>query len=1113
MRAVWLLLAFCTVAMAQIIPEPELIELGDNNFTICSPKTASGGIVNMRVKWSDDAIWTSAEWEQCHSNTSGGCTTNIFALNDAAPRACVYVTNVPEGDVLLVHVNFWNGSAWTSDTDSTYQTNIQAAGVCAAFPSNCTDIDADGGGAGTDRVLQITTTSDGAVDTPDLPVHDRTFSAVGTIDDEVEVTVTGGECDDLQAKLTSQTAACIAAASSAVTYAVKIPAGITCYPEDETAGALDQYSIPDITDTDCTLLVYSESADPDVDPPDGGLIAPDTATGVISQNLGLPTNVAALTLVGSGQQNVRLRNIVIRRPAAKDTDYPEVNLTGWSNASQPVVTFASAITAEQWGDEFSVYFPNAETIRLRTGLKNAGNDATAADWVRQTSTTYQFNDSSGEAETASTEAGVASRDVTREFTSATAASQPVLTFGANLNYASGAQYALAATNSINAGVITTSAGAHAYAFGSNADQYGILVQGATGTGGTTDAECNTLHRVNGRSTSSGTWDITDSDITCNGGTAEMPLKVWVHDMSGYTYSAMSCLATVVTQTTAKLWSCQVSDVAGAFTPDFTGMTVTGYMALGFREAPPLLDIGSATGVTVESVLFDAGGAPWSTLYAIDADDSADDLIVIGSWFKGGYHSSPIDPISGSAHLQNRANNNNFFQAYKCRQCTDTQFINNVMETDQSLVLTTDGPTVTQPSDFTVSGLVYKIPDYLLSHKAASGGLWSPGRQQPMEFKNGGTRLLGEGMAIANQKHNVTGSPAALLCQTQFNSSSTIDYVSKCDHITFRNNYVRGSQAVFVDRVAPGNAVGQYTAHGPVLVDNNFIAPEIIFQKPTGDTGFTDSYPSFFVPNAVRIGRSRDVTVSNNTFAWQQPQVNISRDYNVFLDISSLTTAAFTNTGNVYVDMDASSSNQNHFILPTSFSWANYEATSLANGVFSTLGTHSGNRTVACTIAPTTVDFDTANAAHTEASGRLTAAGGSMATNWPLTPLSADSQSCNTRLDEVFTAGTWEPSGSEGADIDAILDAIGQVRAVTVTATGITTASVQFEPWSTSAVCELGWKAGPVTSFSGETGVTKVATGTGKPRTVNLTGLPANTVIDVQIQCDRGLPVYVLFETN
>lgn len=1107
-----LLLLLAATAVGQTIPEPELIDLGDNHFTICSPKTASAGIVNMRVKWSDDATWTAAEWEMCHSSASGGCTTNIFTLEDGKGNACVYVTEVPEGTALLVHVNFWNGSAWTTDSDSTYQTNIQAGSVCAAYPSNCTDIDADGGGAGTDRVLRITTTSDGVVDVPTAPTHSRSFSAVGSIDNEVTVTVTSGECDDLQAKLTSQAAACIAAASSPVVYAVKIPAGAVCYPEDETAGALNQYIIPDITDPDCTLLVYSESADTDVDPPSGGLIAEDAGVGAMAQNLGLPSNVAVVEFAGSGEQNVRFRNVKIQRPDARLTDYPEIALTGWTDTARPEITFATTPDADQWGNQPTVYFPNAQTHTLRTGIRQT-NDSAASAWLKPSSTVWEPNWVLNPVEPGSTEAGVASKDVTKNFTSATAVVRPVLTFSSNLNYASGYQYTLAASNSISGGTITLASGGHVYATGGAFSRYGILVQGATGTGGTTDDQCNTIHVVDGHNAAGGTWEIENAAITCNGGTAEVPLKGWFHGISGYTYSAMACLFTTPSQTTAKLWLCKVSEAA-SFVPDFTGLTVAGWLAYAPAQAPPLVNLNAATGVTFESVLFDAGGPPWDTLYAIDASASVDmDLIVIGSRFIGGRHWQTLDPASNTTNVGNRVNDLNFFQALKCRACEDVQFINNVLETDQNLILSADDASIEHPRNITVSGMVYKLKPEFFTERAESGGIVGPGRQHLMELKNGAEGVLVEGLAVSDQRIIVTGATAPLLCQSQMVNSSVLDYVSRCKDIELRNSFIRGVQAIYVHRSVMGTSAAQYTAHGPVRVHNNFFAPAVIRQKPSGDYGYLDAYPTVFTPNFGLIGRSRDVTITNNTFAWQAPQVNDTRDYNVFLDLSNLRTAALTISGNVYVDMDASSSNQNHFTLPSSWSWANYEAVSQANGVFSTLGTHSGNRTVACTEAPTTTAFEAANNAHSEASGRLTGAGGSMATNWPLPGGSADGQKCNDRLDAAFVEGTWEPSGSAGADIDAILDAIGQIRNIQVTATGTTTASVQFEPWSASAVCEFEWKAGPVESFGGATGVTQVATGTGKPRTVNLTGLPANTVIDAQIQCDRGLPAYVSFETQ
>lgn len=1097
---------------AQTLPEPRLTDLGDNHFTICSDKTASSGITNMRVTWTDDTTWTAAEWEQCHSSLSGGCTTNFAVLSDGKDRACLPVTSVKANTAYLVHVNFWtSGGGWTSDTDSTYQTNIQAETVCEDFSSNCTDIDADGAGGGTDRVLQITTTNTSAgVDAPSAPTHTRTFSVVGTIDHEVEVTVTDGECVDLQAKINAEAAAYNAA--GAVTYAVKVPAGVTCYPQHESTGVLNGYSIPDLTNTSGEFVLYSESPDPDVDPPPGGLIAPDAAVGALSQNTDYPSALPVLLMLGSGQQNFRLRNITLKRPDAKLTNYPEINLTGWSDANRPQVIFSSAPNTEQWGAMTpTIYFSDSdiESSWLRTGLRQI-NDAADSGWFANSATNWMPDSALNPDEPGSTSAGVASMEVTRQFTSASDGA--LLTFPENINFASGFVYTLAATNSITGGVVTVDATAHedghAYNTGNNTSRPTLLIEGATGTG------CNGLHSVRGVNAAGGTWTIEDTAITCNGGTAQVLLKAWFHDLSGFTYPAMSCVFSVETQTTVQLYLCMADEYENAFVPDFTGLTVSGYMAFAPHVQPALLKLDDATGVTVETVLLDSGGGPWISQYGIDMASSLDmDLIVIGTRWIGGRHWQAVNPVSGLSSNGNRTNNLNYFEAIKCRACEDVQVINSAMESDQSLFLTSNDANIEHPRNITISGFIYKQNPDMFSTNTASGGRQGPTRQIPMEFKNGVDGLLVEGLAVANQRVNVTSSVAAVYCDVRTPTNSVIEFTPVCRDINFRKSVVVGMQAVRVVAGITNASKAEYTSHGPVNVSDVLFFGQNAFSKPSGQQGEVASYSGVLEPTFGAFARIHDLNISNNTMAWMLPAINNGQNYKVFVDLSAARSSSIQITNNVYVDQDADTDSYNLFYLGAPFTYANYALRNEADGAISTAGAHDSNQTVACTIAPTDTAYSDDNAAHSQASSRLTGASGSMAANWPLTAMSADSQTCNERLDEVFDSGTWQPSGSDGADVEEILDATGTIRNIskgTPTTTGMT---IGYEAPSSSSLCDADYARAPVTTFANATGVTALARSSGtKTPTATFTGLTPNTTYDVQLQCDTGVPVYVSFTT-
>lgn len=232
MKLIILVVLSACFAIGQTIPEPVLTEVGDNHVVFCTDKTPAEGIINIRLKRSDNATWTTSEWENCQYSANG-CSNGYAGTGnqssvDVKPNMCIWALDLTPNTTYLMHINFYDDdtTSWTSDTDTTYQTNIQAASVCAAFPSNCTDIDADGGGAGTDRILQITTTNVSAAepDDPIAPTHARSLpSVLPTINNEVTITVSGsGECD-VQAKINSQVAACIAAATSPVVYSVKLP--------------------------------------------------------------------------------------------------------------------------------------------------------------------------------------------------------------------------------------------------------------------------------------------------------------------------------------------------------------------------------------------------------------------------------------------------------------------------------------------------------------------------------------------------------------------------------------------------------------------------------------------------------------------------------------------------------------------------------------------------------------------------------------------------------------------------------------------------------------------------------------------------------------------------
>lgn len=1127
MRLVILVVLSACFAIGQTIPEPVLTEVGDNHVVFCTDKTPSEGIINIRLKRSDNATWTTAEWENCQYNANG-CTNGYAGTGlqnnvDLKPNMCIWALDLTPNTTYLMHINFYDDdvTSWTSDTDATYQTNIQAASVCAAFPSNCTDIDADGGGAGTDRVLQITTTNVTPTepDAPDMPVHARSLpTALPTIDNEVDVTVVGsGECD-VQAKITSQVAACIAAATSPVVYSVKIPytanGANACRPEEETAGAVLGYTIPDITDTDCTFILRSESQDTDVDPPFGGLIAEDAVVGTLKRNITAPTNSALLSFEGSGDQNVYIHNIRLEQPLATETNYTDEVLTerATNGSNKPTVTFTNDRSTSEWPPNFKVYFSDAESRPYRSGLLQT-NDTGGPTWSKS-GLVWTMNGSLNPAEADSTVDGVASIDPTTPFTLATATSTPTLTFSSNLNIASGFEYTLAASGSVASGVVSVASGDQHYSAG-NFMREALLIEGATGTG------CNDIHTVTNANMSSGTWTITNTGISCDGGTAQILLKAYVHDMSGYTTNQMSCLVEVLTQTTAKLHKCTTTTVDTAFVPDFTGMTVTGYMAFAPIVQQPLLALGSATGVNVISTLIDMAGPPWIFYRGISASgqDTTNKHIFMGNRIINGRRYQMTDPVTGLASSGSRDNNNGFFRVYDCEGCIDNQWINNVVETCENFLLSSNGTSVEYPKDLTIDGLIVKAPQECYSSNANHGGLHSNSRQQPFEFKNGGDRIYMNGLWVDNQHIAVTKNTAAVLCQSQTSASNVQDYVLGCFNFTIQNSFFRGNQVLYFKTISSTGTAATYAPFGPLKFDNNFIVPKVIVSKPSGDTGFLDSYLSSFVPTLIELGAgTRDITITDNTYAWRVLGANSTQDYNQFLDLTGdvqppVSTAAIRISGNAYVDMDSDNSNLNALGIDGGFSWSNYEAQFQEDGAFTSVGGHNNNTSIPCTESPNTHDFDTNNNAHTETTGRLTGAGGSMSTNWAVPGSSADAQPCNTRLDLAFTAGTWEPTGSSGADVNDIFDAVGQIRDISVSSITASTASITITPPSSSMTCHLIWKAGPVSSFAGQTGVTRLTSSSGATRTFNLTGLPSNSFIDAQAQCARGPHAYVSFETE
>jgi hypothetical protein len=960
-----------------------------------------------------------------------------------------------------------------------------AATDCSAYPSNCSIVD---DGDGNDIIELITPAGTGLPDDPIPPNHSgRSLSQGSIIDADVfTVTVVDNECTDF----TTQFAAAVAARNAGAdgeTYGVVIPPGVTCRPEHES---IDSYLL-DATGSNANsyVKVYFGYPDEDAEPPLGGRIDRDPGIGGIEQNLNSPLAVSLIRFA-SGSNNVVFSVGRVGRPHYSEVNYPSVTVDSVTIGSDTRLNVTPSITGDGWGSastgNLAVRVPSLRSPWFRGGF-HTGQRNTAESFWQRLSGGAQVAPFATFADPGSSGTGVIHWPLSTPFTSATKEPQPTMTFPADHLLTDGFEHSI---TSITSGVVVVG---EAHAMGSIQIPYRptMLIEGSTGSG------CNGFFKIN-TIQSSTQFTLLSGPASCTGGTIRQVYPVWLHDLGGLPYTGAACLVTFRTTTTAQALLCH--NGSASFTPDWTAGdgTITGRLSFDPPMAPTLVDLNNTSNITLDRMRIDGGDAPWRSATLVNLGNSTG-AIIAGSFFTGRYdaHRNPLD---NTAHANSRVNRFELTINLQCRGCSNVQAINNASVEPGFIWFSPDG-VYPSPEDITFDGWTSYTADDMHNQKAASTGLAPPYRQK-FEFKNGVRRGKVKGLRIDNMKYDATASPYAIVAQVLPPTNDDNNQGNwAVEDLEISDSFFGGPVGISVGIKLwnPGTAAPrQYGAHR-VKIHNNLFRHYPQRGVPSGDILETASAKDNFSGTFVRLSRASQVQITNNTVMSRLSD----NQWSPFADIGQHGNSSIVMGGNCISESPTSSVHATRIRAGSLSGWSNVEALIPADGVpspFADLGTGDPNVVVACQTSPQNHNFAATNNAQSSVETTWNVTGYS--TRWPVVA-GSNGESCNTRLDRVFAPGTWQPTGdyaAKCADVEAVLDSMGQVRAV----------SRRRQPGAVEVSftapndddCKVSYAPAPA-DWAG-TGIGSVMSSAGaREKVVEIFGLSAATAYDFKIACTHG----------
>ena len=1086
--------------------------------------SVSQGGFSLELEWDNptDAV-TLARLRLTDNATFTAEATYAYDPSDTGDGISAFVTNLDPATAYLVDIGLYDtGSASYSDyTDC--QTEI-AAIDCNGLTANCDPaVDADGGGAGTDLILEITTPAgDGTPTAPTAPTHANAFVEIDPatdLDNTVTVTVSGGECTNLDALMESQQTAMDAAGSNLI-YGVKIPAGQICRPEHETS-PLDQYTCPTITDATNKLLVYSEYPNTDAHAPFGGSVDPEAGIGGIEMNLTQP--LARPLIECEGKQNIRFQRIRIARPDFTTLTYPLEPISSVSSASPATITMTSAFVAERYTDKGtsdqygtaivrapgmqSRWFHGGNNPQARTSSINYWQHVIGSKTLKPY--LHAFTDGG-----TYTSGGIVHRRIAAQFTSATKVSQPVLTFGSDHGYDNGYQYSL---TSISGGVATIASGTNNDSYAANWPPI-VLVSGTTGG-------CDGTYQVS--AVTSTTWTLTGSPTGCTGGTLELVHIAMVHGISGLSYTRATCATSFPTTTTAQLLYC--TDGVTPFTPDWTAGagTITGWVSYDPPTQAPLVDISDSTNIEFEQCIIDGGEMPWRNAFLISGR-SATDPIIAGSWARSQFWMA-TNPYTGWANDDFGENPYTYDGIINDdADGVGFQLLNNTFITGGYVYQSQNNAGVASnlnsPSDFTVDGLRVHVPDECNSEATASGGMVC-GFRHFFQWKAGITRASFNGLSIDNTYQDTVSEPWAIFAEIIYPSSETTGLRGISD-ISVTNSYLDGVGMLQLGSGGLGGSATKpsSTHYARFLVDNNFYKRTVRRGNPQNETRNSTTYLTGFTPSIFNFSTDKltEVQITNNTFGYPEGGPNTAWN-----PIAELNTIPTDDSGssiiewdkNIYLVAYSSTATYGKFRCSgASNAWNNCIGQKFnVMGVDGSANANFGTNYIVAVLAAPDGAADLASANNACGTGATVGvtdewddSGGDngYAVHFPVVSCT-DGESGNTRMDDVFTAGTYEPTGAYatyGADITDILRAQGRITDVVHQSTS-TTIVLTYNAPEINGICRATATAGTGENPANDATVFFDDDTTGSyARTATITGLSSGTTYAYRIACAGGTVV-------
>lgn len=1093
------LVAACPLAAEVACPASvKVLSVSQGGFSLeLEWDNPTNGVTETRLRITDAATWTAE-------------TTYSYDTNDSADGVSMHVTNLAPATAYLVDFGLNNGSGFSDYTD------CQAAIAlidCNGLTFNCDEtVDADGGGAGTDLILEITTPAgDGTPTAPTAPTHSNTFVEIDPatdLDNSATVTMSGDECTNLNALMESQQTAMDAAGSNLI-YGVKIPSGVICRPEHETL-PLDNYSCPTITDSTNKLLVYSEYPNTNAHAPFGGSIDPGAGVGSIEGNLNSPTTSAPL-IQCNDQLNIRFQRVRIARPDFTLLNYPTISITSISAASPPVMTLSGGIDVDQYflnGGTYGSLIVRAPGMKSRWfhgGINPQYNGASQSLWVYNSGSAYPFHTFTDAG--SYTSGGIVHQRIAAEITSATKASEPVLTFGADHGYDNGYQYTL---DDIDAGVATiAAAGTHNDTAGDASHRPVVLVDGTTGG-------CDGLYKVNSVTTT--TWTLDGAPTGCTGGTLELVHTAMLHHMESLSFTQQACIVDFESTTTAKVLLCY-DGINTAYVPDWTAVvgTISGWLSLDGPVQQPLVRMADSTNIEFEQVIMDGGEMPWRNGALVSAAN-ATEPIMAGSWART-HHWMVTNPVTLIATTDFGQNANVYDMIWEDGEGgVGLQMLNNTVTAGGFVYQSQDNIANTgSPTDITVDGLRVNVPTYCHSDDTASGGQVC-GSRHIFQWKAGVMRAKIDGLAVSGWYQDSVSQPWAIFAEIIFPASETTRLRGIQD-ISITNSYVEGPTFVQLGAGGLGGANTKPSSnhYARFLIDNNFIRRVVRPAAPTGDSRGTAAYYAFN-PNGLSILKLSELAVTNNTFSY--PEESRNSAWNPIFDFGNKPTDG-NGMSMVKVDknliMDAYSSVGTYGKVRCSSqtnTWSNcienhFNLFGVVDSAYSDWGT---NYVVAALETPdlTNPALDANNDACSDVVTKWDDSGGDngYATHFPVVSC-ADAETANERMDDVFSAGTWNPAGAYatyGADITDILRAQGRITDVLHQSTSSTIVLTYNAP-EINGICRATATAGTGENPANDANVFYDDDTVGSyARTATITGLSSGTTYAYRIACSGGTVV-------